>query len=152
MISAARGNNSATHADCSGAFEFVQTLPTFVIQPMSTNVLAGTDVAFQALATGTGPIGYFWIKDDARQDDVWDRFNDWVKTAARVTMPVDSLEEGRSPGARLDQGETAIWTGDRQRNAGKPGAAPNVEDRGRRIRKTGECAERIYDMPVPEGP
>src|SRR5205807_1814356 len=64
----------------------------------------------------------------------------------------DQLEEGRSPGARLDQGETAIWTGDRQRNAGKPGAAPNVEDRGRRIRKTGECAERIYDMPVPEGP
>src|SRR5207248_5810492 len=53
----------------SGAFEFVQTLPTFVIQPMSTNVLAGTDVAFQALATGTGPIGYFWIKDDALLPD-----------------------------------------------------------------------------------
>ena len=53
-----------TYAD-SGAFEFVQTLPSFSLQPSGTNVVRmGTNVVFQSLAIGASPIGYFWLKDD----------------------------------------------------------------------------------------
>jgi hypothetical protein len=47
-----------------GAFEFVPTLPFFSIQPVSANVRAGVTFTFQALAVGTEPISYSWIKDD----------------------------------------------------------------------------------------
>jgi hypothetical protein len=47
-----------------GAFEFVPTFPFFIIQPVSTNVRAGTNFTLQALAIGTEPISYSWIKDD----------------------------------------------------------------------------------------
>ena len=48
-----------------GAFEFVTTLPFFVVHPLSTNVRAGTNFTFQVLASGPEPIGYFWLKDNA---------------------------------------------------------------------------------------
>ena len=53
-----------TFAD-TGAFEFIQTLPVFSLQPSGTNVVRlATNVTFQAQATGPGPIGYYWLKDD----------------------------------------------------------------------------------------
>jgi serine/threonine protein kinase/formylglycine-generating enzyme required for sulfatase activity len=56
---------------------------------------------------------WFWIKEDTREDDAWDRFNDWAKNAAPVTLPVDSLPEGRSPaGAYNMAGNVAEWVTD----------------------------------------
>lgn len=53
-----------TYAD-SGAFEFTQTLPLFTLQPSGTNVARlGTNVTFQAQASGPQPIGYYWLKDE----------------------------------------------------------------------------------------
>jgi len=53
-----------TFAD-SGAFEFAQTLPLITLQPSGTNVARlGTNVTFQALASGPQPIGYYWLKDE----------------------------------------------------------------------------------------
>jgi len=58
------GRPQGSYAD-SGSFEFVQVIPVFSIQPSGTNVARfGTNITFQSLASGPGPIGYFWLKDD----------------------------------------------------------------------------------------
>jgi hypothetical protein len=46
-----------------GAFEFVPTVPEFVLSPTSADVRVGTNIAFQANASGATPLGYFWLKD-----------------------------------------------------------------------------------------
>jgi formylglycine-generating enzyme required for sulfatase activity len=56
---------------------------------------------------------WFWIKDDPRFDEVFARFADWAKSAPEVTLPVDSLPEGRSPaGAYNMAGNVAEWVAD----------------------------------------
>ncbi|MEZ0229091.1 MAG: formylglycine-generating enzyme family protein, partial [Planctomycetota bacterium] len=56
---------------------------------------------------------WFWAKEDARDDATWERFNEWVKGAPRVTLPVDALEEGKSPaGCHHMSGNVAEWTAD----------------------------------------
>jgi hypothetical protein len=50
-----------------GAYEFVQTVPIFTLQPSGTNtVRLGTNVTFQAEATGPTPMGFYWVKDGVR--------------------------------------------------------------------------------------
>ncbi len=56
---------------------------------------------------------WFWAKDDPRYDDVFAQFNDWVKGATQVTLPVDALPEGKSPaGAYNMAGNVAEWVSD----------------------------------------
>ena len=56
---------------------------------------------------------WFWMKEDPRDDSVWARFNDWLGSAPRVTMPVDALDEGRSPAGAYDMaGNVAEWVAD----------------------------------------
>jgi hypothetical protein len=51
----------------SGAYEYVQTLPLFSVQPSGTNIVRlGTNITFQAQASGPGPIGYYWLKDSVQ--------------------------------------------------------------------------------------
>ena len=47
-----------------GAYEYMQTVPIFGVQPSGTNtVRLGTNITYQAIASGAAPLGYFWLKD-----------------------------------------------------------------------------------------
>ncbi|HZU97887.1 MAG TPA: SUMF1/EgtB/PvdO family nonheme iron enzyme, partial [Planctomycetota bacterium] len=55
----------------------------------------------------------FWMKADALNTDIWDKFLEWKGSSPHVTMPADALEEGRSPaGAYNMAGNVAEWTSD----------------------------------------
>jgi cyclophilin family peptidyl-prolyl cis-trans isomerase len=60
-----RGFSRVGNAGDSGAFEgeITPAQLSFIIQPIPRNVRAGTNVTFEAIATGAGPIGYVWQKD-----------------------------------------------------------------------------------------
>lgn len=70
-----------SYAD-SGAFEFVQTLPIFSVQPSGTNVLrVGSSFALQALASGPGPISYYWMKDESK-----------IASATNTTLTITNMQ------------------------------------------------------------